>query len=342
MNFVTRASVAAAVCAAVVGLSGCQTNPTTGRRDLGGSGLGLSRDQEVQVGATEAPKVTQEFGGEVQSPALRGYIDEVGQKLKNQTEADGPSRSWTYTLLDSDVINAFALPGEKVFISRGLADKLTSEAQLAGVLGHESGHVMARHTSKRMAETNAVGIGAAILGAIGGAVTKNDTVKSGLPALLGAGGQVYLLNHSRGEEAEADSLGMRYMTKAGYNPHGQLEVMQVLQRASGSGGPPEWLQTHPLPATRIVSVQQELNTTYANTQGAAAAGNYGDFADRYRQRYLSLRESEPKAPAKAKKRAALPVDGSGRVRLLAGVVAVDVIDPMTWCAVCRGNAMAGR
>ncbi len=324
-------------CVGAAVLAGCQTNSTTGRRDLGGSGLGLSRDQEVQVGATEAPKMIQEFGGEVKSPALRGYIDEVGQKLKNQTETDGPTRAWTYTLLDSDVINAFALPGEKVFISRALADKLTSEAQLAGVLGHETGHVMARHTSKRMAETNAVGIGATILGAIGGAITKNDTVKSGLPTLLGAGGQVYLLNHSREEESEADSLGMRYMTRAGYNPHGQLEVMQVLQRESGTGGSPEWLQTHPLPATRIQRVQQELNTTYA-AQSGPQAGNFQDFPDRYRQRYLSVREIEPRPPVKAKKKAQAPMDAQGRTRMLA---AINLDDPTGWCAVCRANAVMG-
>ena len=146
MKNVSCWAMAAGMCLALAGVSACSTNQTTGRKQLNV----LSRDQEVALGASEGPKLTQEFGGEVQSPALRGYIDEVGQKLKNQTEGDGPSRAWTYTLLESYVINAFALPGERVFISRALADKLTTEAQLAGVLGHETGHVMARHTSERV------------------------------------------------------------------------------------------------------------------------------------------------------------------------------------------------
>ncbi len=346
MNVFNRAAVVSGMClvvAGAAGLGGCSTNPTTGRKQL--TFGGLSRDQEVAVGLSEGPKLTQEYGGEVANPLLRGYIDEVGQKLKNQTEVDGPTRKWTYTLLESDVINAFALPGERVFMSRGLADKLTTEAQLAGVLGHETGHVMARHTSERMAQANAVGIGSAIVGAVAGAATKNDTLKAGIPTVVSASGQVFELKFSRDQESEADSLGMRYMTKAGYNPHGQLEVMQVLQKEAGSGSTPEILATHPLPATRIDRVSNELKTTYANTQVAAAAASYGDFADRYRQRYLSLRELEPKGAAKAKKKAegAPAVDEKGRTRLLAGVVAMDgdvvVADPMTWCSVCRANAV---
>lgn len=325
--------VAAGLIAAM--LVGCTTNPTTGRSQLSA----LSRDDEVALGAAEGPKMTQQFGGEVQDPRLRAYIDEVGQKLKNQTEVDGPTRAWTYTLLDSDVINAFALPGEKVFISRGLADKLTTEAQLAGVLGHETGHVMARHSSERIAQSQYTSLGAAILGAVAGSATKNPTVAQGLPQLIGAGGQVVVLSFSREQESEADSLGMRYMFKAGYNPKGQLEVMQVLDREAGSGSTPEWLATHPLPKTRIDRVGQELKTTYAYTQTGPQAGSFQDYADRYRQRYLSLRELSPKPPAKAKKKAEAPLDGNGRARLLG---AVDVDDPTTWCAICRARELAER
>ncbi len=334
MTSLVRFGIVACVSGMALIAGGCSTNPTTGRSQL--TFGGLNRDQEVAIGLSEGPKLTQEFGGEVQNPNLRGYINEVGQKLKDQTEVDGPTRAWTFTLLDSDVINAFALPGERVFMSRGLADKLTSEAQLAGVLGHEAGHVMARHTSERMAQSNAIGIGAAVVGAVAGAATKNDALAQGIPAIAGAGGQVIVLKFSREQESEADSLGMRYMAKAGYNPHGQLEVMQVLKTASGSGGgTPEILATHPLPETRIQRVTQELNSTYAYTQSGPQQGNYQDFADRYRQRYLGLRSLEPKTPAKAKKKAEAPVDEHGRARLLA---TIDIEDPTSWCTVCRMNA----
>jgi predicted Zn-dependent protease len=330
MTVMNRWVATAGACLVLWGLSGCTTNQTTGRTQLNV----LSRDEEVALGATEGPKLTQEFGGEVQNPLLRGYIDEVGQKLKNQTEGDGPTRTWTYTLLESDVINAFALPGEKVFISRALADKLTTEAQLAGVLGHETGHVMARHTSERLGQAQ-IGQGLLTVGGLfAGSSTQGQIGMQAGQLLVGG----TLLSFSRGQESEADSLGMRYMTKAGYNPKGQLQVMEVLKAASGSGGTPEWLSTHPAPTTRIADVKKALETTYAYTQSGPQAGNFQDFADRYRQRYLSIRDLEPKAPAKAKKTAA--VDEHGRTRLLA---TVDLDDPTTWCAVCRANAeLAGR
>jgi predicted Zn-dependent protease len=329
-NAARRALVALA-CVGVLGLMGCETNATTGRKQL----KALTRDQEVALGAAEAPKMTDQFGGEVKDARLRSYIDEVGQKIKDQTEVDGPTRRWSYTLLDSDVINAFALPGEKVFITRGLADKLTTEAQLAGVLGHETGHVMARHTSERLAQSQYTSIVTSVLGTLAGAAVKNQTAAQALPTIIGAGGQTLVLKFSREQETEADELGMRYMTKAGYNPKGQLEVMQVLDRESGSGGI-EWLQTHPLPKTRIDHVRELLGTQYAYTQSGPQAGAYQDYADRYRQRYLSIRELAPDWGAPKPKKSAA-VDGHGRTRLLA---TIDPDDPMTWCAICRARAQA--
>jgi predicted Zn-dependent protease len=335
-----RFGLVGAVCIAMLGLGACEKNATTGRNQL----KALSRDEEVALGATEGPKMTAQMGGEVQDERLRAYIDEVGQKLKDQTEVDGPTRKWVYTLLDSDVVNAFALPGERVFMSRGLADKLTTEAQLAGVLGHETGHVMARHTSERIAESQYTGIATGLLGAVAGVFVKNPTAASTLPTLMDQGGQTLVLHFSRDQESEADMLGMRYMTKAGYNPHGQLEVMQVLDKEAGAGGTIEWLSTHPLPKTRIKDVGDKLQKEYAYTQSGPQAGNYQDYADRYRQRYLSLRELAPNPPSapksqKTKKKTAA-VDENGRTRLLASVGEIDVDDPTTWCAICRARAEA--
>lgn len=328
--------------------AGCSTNKTTGRSQF----AMLSPEEEKAIGQSEGPKLTQEFGGESPNPQLRAYITEVGMKLKDQTEEDGPQRVWVFTLLNSDVINAFALPGERVFMSQGLADQMTNEAQLAGVLGHEIGHVMARHTSERMGHATGANILAGAASVIAGATIKDPTLAGAVPQIVGAGGQVVTLKFSRDQESEADSLGMRYMTKAFYNPRGQLQVMEILKRESGSsGGSTEMLATHPLPETRIERVQKELDTLYAFTQSGPEASKYQFFPERFKERYLNIRAAErktsptpaaapanPAKPAQKSKTGALPVDGQGRTRAIAAFV---LEDPTTWCSICKYNAEHG-
>jgi predicted Zn-dependent protease len=313
-------------------VAGCSTNPTTGRTQLDLVG----EQRAAQLGIQSAPQLVEEFGGEVPNAELRNYVTEVGMKLKDQTEVDGPQRQWRFYLLDSDVINAFALPGEQIFISRGLADQMTNEAQLAGVLGHEIGHVMAKHSAERMSQGMLAQIGVGIAGIFGGG--------SEVGQLAVQGGQLFvggtLLKFSRDQESEADSLGMRYMAKAGYNPRGQLQVMEILDRAAGGGNTPEILATHPLPKTRIDRVGNELRTTYANTQSGPEAGNFQFFEDRFQRRYLAIARTVPvkKSP---KPQGLLPgaTDGNGRTRLLASIVWED---PMTWCGVCQSRAARGQ
>lgn len=352
MTSLTRTARLAFVLLLPVLLAACSTNPTTGRKQLTG---GMDRNAEVALGNQYAPQLANEMGGEIKNPLLRDYVTEVGMKLKNYTEVDGPQRTWQFILLDSDVINAFALPGEKVFMSRGLADKLTTEAQLAGVLGHEIGHVMARHTAERMGQSQ---IGNGLL-SVGGALLGNGGTGAQIAM---QGGQLFvggvLLKFSRSQESEADALGMRYMTKAGYNPKGQLEVMEVLKRESGSNSQPEILSTHPLPQTRIDDIKGKLQGEYAYTQSGPDAAKYQDFADRYRQRYLAVRGNTSggtTTPAGGAGKSTKPdgtrnqlrpraaVDDHGRIRLLAGAVEhsmdeIDVDNPVTWCSVCRANA----
>jgi predicted Zn-dependent protease len=295
-------------------LAGCSTNPTTGRSQI----TGLGRNEEVAIGAAESPKLMNEMGGEVQNPALRAYINEVGQKLKAHTEVDGPQRTWYFTLIDSDMINAFALPGERVFMSRGLADKFTTEAQLAGVLGHEIGHVMARHTSERIGQAKVASGFLSVVGAVIGTGGGADLAMQGGQLIVGG----KLLQFSREQESEADMLGVRYMTKAGYNPRGQLEVMEVLKQASGGGrgGTPEWLATHPLPQTRIDDIDRMLRGEYAYTQSGPQAASFQNYADQYRQRYLGVRASEPARPQRPTQRRSM-LESIG--------------DPILWCGVCR-------
>ena len=281
------------LAAAVLPLVGCSHNPVTGESSL----LFLSRDDEVQMGAEAAPQFTEQFGGAVPNQQLQAYVTRVGQKLAAQTEEDFPSFPWEFTLLNSDVINAFALPGGKVFITRGLASKMTSEAQLAGVLGHEIGHVTARHGNQRVSQSMILGgaIEAAKVGVglAGDSGTVSTIGQLGVPALE-VGGNVILLKYGRKDETQADELGMRYMSRAGYNPAAQMQVMEILASASGEGGrPPEFLSTHPYPETRIDRIRDLLAKQYTD---ANTNPGYGMYEREYREQFLNVLAGLPAAP----------------------------------------------
>ena len=257
-----RLIISALLLAGVFAQTGCSVNPATGARSL----TLLSWDEEKAMGAEAAPQFTQEFGGPVEDAQIQQYVDRIGAKLVAQIEPGVPDLDWEFILLDSDVINAFALPGGKVFMTRGLAVKLENEAEMAGVLGHEVGHVTARHANQRMSKQIGfnIAIGAAAV-AVGVADSDSDVRKYGQYAVpaLAVGGNVVLLKYGRDEESQADALGMRYMSKAGYHPRAQRRVMEVLLAASGtSGRPPEWLSTHPFPETRIERIDSLLAGDY--------------------------------------------------------------------------------
>lgn len=239
-------------CAWLLGLlmlafvaTGCTTNPATGKLSFT---MGMSTEEELALGEEAAPQFLQSYGGDIPSDAINAYVRDLGQRLAAVSER--PELPWEFHVVDSPVINAFALPGGKVFFTRGLLSRLTNEAQMAGVLGHEIGHVTALHVNQRIAQQTVLQTG---LTAVGVAA---DTLDNQWLQVLGAGAQVgggvYLLKFGRDHESEADLLGIRYMTKLGYDPMGQVQVMQILKEASGSGGgTPEFLSTHPLPDTRI-------------------------------------------------------------------------------------------
>jgi predicted Zn-dependent protease len=259
------AALSAAALSAAALAAGCTTNPATGDRFLNLT----SREQEIQMGAQAAPGFTQEFGGKVGDAALQAYVTDIGMRLAAVTEADYPNLPWEFTLLDSDVLNAFALPGGKVFITRGLAKRMSNEAQLAGVLGHEVGHVTAQHMARRISNQTLFQIGVTAA-AVGVAASGDDTAAAALPA-LNVGGQLVLLKFGRDEESQADYLGLRYMSKIGYNPRGQLQVMEILRDAAGSGSQPEWMSTHPLPETRIREIEGLLAGEFAQAANNPAS-----------------------------------------------------------------------
>jgi len=303
-------------------LAGCSTNPATGKRIL----TLHDWEWERRVGAEAAPQFTDQFGGEVPSPQLQSYVNGIGMRMTEVVEEGVPTLEWEFTLLNTDVINAFALPGGKVFFTRGLAEKLTNEAQMAGILGHEIGHVTARHGNQRVSSQTLFNVGlAGAAVAVGVADPDSDFRQYGQLAVpaLAIGGNIVLLSYGRQEELEADKLGMRYMSRVGYDPVGQRQVMQILAEASGPSQTPEFLSTHPYPESRIEQIDKLLATTYAHTQNDP---DYGLYAGRYEQQFLRVIDDLPPAPEPEQGRA--PGDGE----------AVALGNPVLWCAHCAAVA----
>jgi len=218
--------------------------------------LFMSEADETRIGREEHPKVVAEFGGVYNDPAVQKYVASLGNLLKTTTPY--AKHDFTFTVLDTDVVNAFALPGGYVYITRGLMALANDEAELAGVVGHEIGHVVARHTAQRYSTGVVAGIGAAILGA----VTKSESL--GNIAQMGAA--AYVQGFSRDQEFEADQLGIRYMTQAGFEPSamasflGSLEAEDKLgaKIAGKEGTAPEagLFATHPRTADRVAAAAQ--------------------------------------------------------------------------------------
>jgi len=304
---------------AALPLAGCRTNEATGRSQL----IVLSAEQEISLGEEAMPELVKEYGGEVSDSVLREYVRDIGEEMAQHTEADNPDLPWEFTLLDSDVINAFALPGGKVFMSRGLMTRMTNEAQLAGVLGHEIGHVTGRHVNDRIKD--AMVLQAGVIGLTLGTRKSDNSLARYTPLIVGVAGQGFLLKFSRDQESEADHLGMRYMARAGYHPRAQMQVMQILDDAmkeSGGGGGPEFLSTHPYPETRIARIRDDLRNIYSRADGNPNL----DYHDERFQRI-----ARPRLDAiEAEKRRAMGEENREEM-LLAALLT----QPQMWCAHCR-------
>lgn len=257
------AGLAIAAIALVTYYSRTQLNPVTGEKQHVGS---LTAEDEKALGLQAAPKMAQQMGGALDprsDPDAR-TVAEVGHKLVKSTEASKSPYVGNfnfYLLDDRNVINAFALPGGQIFITRALFDKLRDEAELAGVLGHEVGHVINRHSAEHMAKGQ---LGQMLVGAV--AVGASDDQRRGQMAAAAAAmaNQMVQLKYSRGDESEADAYGLKLLAQSGYDPRGMLDVMEVLKQASGGGKQPEWMLTHPLPENRFAEVKQIIAQMYPN------------------------------------------------------------------------------
>ena len=231
-------------------------NPITGEKQR----VQLSPQQEVVIGRQSAPKMAAQHGNLYPDRLLQDYIDEVGNRVVQKSAARNAGYPFEFHLLrDPQTVNAFALPGGQVFITAAMLKRLNSEAQLAGVLGHEVAHVIARHGAEHLAKQQ---LGAALVNAVG--IAASDRPGSGRQAaiLAQAVNQMVNLKYGREDELESDRLGFEFMTDAGYNPIGIVELMKILNSVRGGSGQPEFLSTHPNPVNRVEQLQAIISQNY--------------------------------------------------------------------------------
>jgi len=237
---------AAAAALASLALA-CVTNPATGRREFSL----VSEGQEISMGQDAAKQVKATMPA-YPDAQLQAYVSGIGMKIAKASER--PNLPWSFTVLDDSTVNAFALPGGPIFITRGILAYMTSEAELASVLGHEIGHVTARHSASQVTKQEIAQVGL-------GVATVLSPTAAAVGQAAGAGLQLLFLKYSRDDERQADQLGFRYMHAQGYDPRQMAEMFRTLERytaQAGGGGTPSWMQTHPDPGDRVKVAEQRV------------------------------------------------------------------------------------
>ncbi len=217
---------------ALVSVTGCAVNPATGQRQF----MLISEAEEIEMGREADGPITESFGL-YESAELRAMVSDLGTEMASLSER--PALPWSFKLVDDPMVNAFALPGGFIFITRGIMAALNSEAELAGVLGHEIGHVTARHSASQMSSQQLQQIGLGV-----GTILSDDIAS--VAGVLSVGLGLLNMRYSRGDESQSDLLGVRYMSRAGYDPNALVGVFQTLGLAmGGEGSVPGWASTHP-------------------------------------------------------------------------------------------------
>lgn len=223
--------------------SNSQENPYTGRVQ----NIDMTSEQEIAIGLQSAPEIAQQYGGLYPDQRMQDLVDAVGNKLvKNSVAKNTPYQYEFHLLADPNTINAFALPGGQVFITYALFSQL-NEAQLAGVLGHEIGHVIGRHSAERIAE-----------GKFWQTISMGASVGADAGSVVNGIGQNTLLKNGRGDELESDELGVHFMMNSGYDPYEMINVMEILKAAGGPNRQPEFQSTHPDPENRIERIKEAI------------------------------------------------------------------------------------
>lgn len=233
-------------------------NPVTGEDQH----ISLTVDQEIALGLQAVPEMAAEFGGLDPDQTAQALVDKVGERLVATSAARETPYKFEFSLLaDNETINAFALPGGPVFITASLMNRFETEGQLASVLAHEIGHVVARHSAEQMAKAQLTeGLsGAAIIAASN---PDNPQSSQQAAALAAAVGQMVNMKYGRDDELEADRLGVRFMVEAGYDPRSMIRVMEILAEAGDGAGPPEFFSTHPNPERRIEQIQAAIQEEF--------------------------------------------------------------------------------
>jgi predicted Zn-dependent protease len=239
-------------------LAGCAVNPVTGKQEL--ALFQVSTDQEIGIGQEAFPKAVQQMGGEFRDPVVSSYVNQVGQRLGRISPR--PDLPFEFKVVNDSTPNAFALPGGFVAITRGLLVNLENEAQLASVLGHEIGHVTARHSVQGMQRGTLLNLGMAVLSGVTGGASYGALAQQAGQLAAGLLDNTY----SREQEREADRLGVDYMVAAGYNPKGAVQLQEYFYRQIEKGAEPKWLaglfRTHPFSKERMIDVQTYIASNY--------------------------------------------------------------------------------
>src|ERR1041385_2132504 len=230
-----------------IAASGCAVNPATGKNQL----MLVSEDQEIAMGRQADSAVITSIGL-YPDPVWQRYIQQFGARIAATSER--PNLPWTFRVVDDPAINAFAIPGGFVYVTRGILTHVTNEAQLATVMGHEIGHVTARHTAHEMSREQLANIGLAI-----GSIASSKVAQYAGLASQALG--VLFLKFSRDDESQADALGVRYSSRADFDARQMDSVMAMLDKLEKQSGSklPEWLETHPDPGNRIEHINAVLD-----------------------------------------------------------------------------------
>ncbi len=242
-------------------LSYCTTqveNPITGEQQR----IRLTPTEEVQLGLQTRGQMAQQFGGLSPDPTVQELVQGVGQRIVQQSAVSQSEYPFEFHVLeDPQTVNAFALPGGQIFITNGLLQRLNSPGQLAGILGHEIGHVVARHGAEHLAKRE---LGSTLVTAVGIATTDEEGRGRQTAAIARVANEMIALRYGRDAELESDRLGVQFMAEAGYDPQGMIEVMKILGSAQSGSQSPEFLSTHPNPENRIQRLEEAITEDFPN------------------------------------------------------------------------------
>lgn len=250
-----------AVVATLLSLTACATSPT-GRNQV----LLYSESQLAQMGDQAFSGMKEELKIS-NKPVQNSYVECVARSITAQVPATVFSGQWEVVVFDDEQVNAFALPGGKIGVYTGLLEVAKNQHQLAAVIGHEVGHVIAEHGNERMSQSTLINLGTQ---AVGQVLAANEVAQSGpIMAAIGLGMQVGVqLPFSRTHESEADVIGLELMAKSGFNPRQSVDLWQNMDKASSGNRPLELLSTHPSPQSRIKNLQAHMNGALAQYKSA--------------------------------------------------------------------------